>query len=136
SSSIVESDKPIAVLGGHENAAIGGLSNRALEGRDFMIEQMIPVDFWDTTGYVSISLKDSYPPDPNNYDGVGENYRTYTWDSAGSKIDLYDACIGQPMDMSAKRFGLPFPERFEVTCPLDFESSNGKKFSVMMYDNR
>src|SRR5439155_16938569 len=48
SASIIESDKPIAVLGGHENAALGGLSNRQLEGRDFMIEQMIPVDFWDT----------------------------------------------------------------------------------------
>lgn len=38
SGSIVESDKQIAVIAGQENAMLGGVSSRNLEGRDFMIE--------------------------------------------------------------------------------------------------
>lgn len=136
SGSIITSDKPIAVLAGHENAALGGLSSRSLEGRDYMVEQMIPVDFWDTTGYVSIPLKDSQPADPQSFEGVGENYRIYTWDTIGSKVLMYDACIGSPYDVPAGRLALPTQERYGVTCPVDFETTNGKKFSVMMYDLR
>ena len=136
SGSIVESNKPIAVIAGQENAAIGGVSNRSLEGRDFMVEQMYPWDMWDTTGYVMIPLKDSQPADPQNYEGVGENYRVFTWDTVGSRVQLYDGCLGAPIDMPAGRMGSPATERFEVTCPVDFEATNGRKFSVMMYDNR
>ncbi|MDP4231509.1 MAG: T9SS type A sorting domain-containing protein [Bacteroidota bacterium] len=136
SGSIVTSNKPVAVLGGQENAALGGMSNRFLEGRDYMVEQMIPVDFWDTTGYVSIPLKDSYPADPSTYDGVGENYRTYTWERFGSNVQFYDGCLSGPVDMPTSRLGFPAQERQGVTCPVDFESTNGKKFSVMMYDQR
>ena len=122
------------MIAGHENAALGGINK--LEGRDYMVEQMIPVDFWDTTGYVSIPLKDSQPSDPQTYEGTGENYRTYTWDSLGSKIDFYDQCIGVPVDMSAHRLAQPPSERSGVSCPVNFEATNGKKFSVMMYDLR
>ena len=136
SGSIVESDKPIAVLAGHENAAIGGVSNRQLEGRDFMVEQMIPVDFWDTTGYVSIPLKDSQPADPTTFDGVGENYRMFSWDSTAAKINFFDACTSGELDMTSARLLFPAPERESITCPVDIEGVNGIKFSAMMYDQR
>lgn len=136
SGSIVESNKPIAVLGAHEDAFLGGVSGRNLEGRDFMIEQMIPVEYWDTTGYVSIPLKDSQPADPNTYEGVGENYRVYAYDSLGSKVKCYDQCLNSPVDLAIARYAHPVPERIGVTCPVDFETTNGKKFSVMMYDQR
>src|ERR1051325_9087188 len=88
SGSLVQANKPIAVLAGHENAALGGVSNRHMEGRDFMIEQMIPCEFWDTTGYVSIPLRDSQPADEGLFDGVGENYRTYSCENS-SNIEMF-----------------------------------------------
>jgi hypothetical protein len=138
SGSIVQSDKPVAVLGGQENAALGDANNRLMEGRDYMVEQMIPVDFWDTTGYVSIPLKDSQPPD---VPGAGENYRTYSFDSLGANINMYVASVSGPVAMSTIRLAQPPPEKFQVTDPVDFEGTNfegtnTKKFSVMMYDNR
>ncbi|MDP4230323.1 MAG: hypothetical protein Q8916_07980, partial [Bacteroidota bacterium] len=136
SGSIIESTKPVAVIAGHENAAVGGTSGRYLEGRDFMAEQMYPYDMWDTTGFVMIPLKDSYPSDPATYEGTGENYRVFAWDKVGSRVQLYDGCLSGPIDMTAGRLGYPPAERFQVSCPVDFEATNGKKFSVMMYDNR
>lgn len=136
SGSIVESTKPIAVIAGHENAAIGGVSNRSLEGRDFMVEQMYPWDMWDTTGYVMIPLKDSQPADAQTYEGVGENYRIFTWDTVGSRVDFTDQCIGAPIQMVTGRLSQPPAERFQVTCPVNMESTNGRKFSAFQYDNR
>ena len=133
SGSIVESDKPVAVLGGHENASLGAV-DMTFDPRDFMVEQMIPVDFWDTTGYVSIPLKDSQPADPTN-EGAGENYRVYTFDSSGSNVFLTESGIGT-RDMTVGRLAYPTPERFQVTTPVEFHATNGKKFGVMMYDQR
>ena len=133
SGSIIESNKPVAVLGGHENASLGAI-DLTFEGRDFMIEQMIPYDFLDTTGYVSIPLKDSQPADPAN-DGAGENYRVYTLDPAGSNVQLTEAGIGL-RDMPCGRLAYPASERFGITNPVELHSTNGKKFSVMMYDQR
>ena len=136
SGSVIESDKPVAVLGAHENAFLGGVSGRNSEGRDFMVEQMVPVDYWDTTGYVSIPLKDSQPADPNNYEGVGENYRVYAYDSVASQVQFFDQCVSGSQNMTVGKYQFPAQERSAVTCPVDFESTNGKKFSVMMYDRR
>ncbi len=136
SGSIVESDKPIAVIAGHENAALGGVSNRSLEGRDFMVEQMYPYNMWDTTGYVMVPLIDSRPPDPNQYEGTGENYRVFSYDTIGSTINFFDLCVSGPIAMTAGRLQQPPPERFGVLCPIDIESTNGKKFTAMMYDQR
>jgi len=134
SGSIVESNKPIAVLGGQENAALGGVSNRSLEGRDYMVEQMIPSDFWDTTGYLAVPLKDSQPANASVYEGVGENYRTYS--DSFTCINLTLGSVSGPTDMTTGALVQPPPERFGVDEPVDFESCNGKKFGVMMYDLR
>ncbi|MEP7235622.1 MAG: choice-of-anchor D domain-containing protein, partial [Ignavibacteriota bacterium] len=133
SGSIIESNKPIAVLGGQENATIG-VSAMETEARDFMVEQMIPIDFLDTTGFVSIPLKDSQPFDPT-HEGAGDNYRVYTFDPLGSKVLLSESGFGV-RDMTCARLASPPPERFEVTTAVEFHSTNGKKFSVMMYDQR
>ena len=133
SGSIVVSDKPVAVLGAHENAMLGSTEGRNFEGRDYMIEQMIPVDYWDTTGYVSVPLKDSPPADPAS-EGIGENYRTYTYDSLGSHVILDESRGAIIMDVG--RLSAPPPERFNVISPVDVYSTNGHKFGLMMYDNR
>lgn len=133
SGSIIESDKPIAVIAGHENVALGGVGNRSLEGRDYMVEQMMPVDYWDNTGYVSIPMVDS---DPYTGEGQGENYRTYAYDQNGAQIDMLINGISGNISMDAGRY---FPaERIEVEAPTSFTSrpgGNGNKFSVFQIDN-
>lgn len=85
--SIVESDKPVAVISGHENAGIGSVGSRPVEGRDFMVEQMIPVAHWDNTGYVSVPYVDS---DPATTDGsTGEHYRAIVYDSNGDNVAMH-----------------------------------------------
>lgn len=106
SGSLVESDKPVAVLGGQENAALGNTS-LTFDHRDFMIEQMIPVNFWDTS-YVSIPMKDSQPFDPAN-EGVGQNYRVYAYDSSGSDVLFTSNSGGR--EMQAARLADPTPEK-------------------------
>jgi len=127
SGSIVESDKPVAVIAGHENLGIGSVGSRSLEGRDFMVEQMMPVDYWDTTGYISIPMVDS---DPYNGDGTGENYRVYTYDTNGSTVQM-DKSIGV-VDLSIGRYY--YREQFDLEAPVNFYSTNGKKFSVFLID--
>jgi hypothetical protein len=79
SGSIVEANHPIAVIAGHENAHVGdgamgdGGSN---EIRDFMIEQMIPVEYWDNAGIISIPYRDG----SGIAFGIGENLRAYVAD--------------------------------------------------------
>ncbi|MGF2075607.1 hypothetical protein, partial [Enterococcus casseliflavus] len=74
SGSIVRASKPIAVIAGHEDANVGdgNTGGRSLEARDFMVEQMVPVEYWDNTGYIAIPMMDS----PNNSGGgLGEDLR-------------------------------------------------------------
>jgi hypothetical protein len=136
SNSIIESNKAIAVIAGHENGAIGGVTNRLLEGRDYEVEAMYPYDMWDTTGFVMIPLKDSQPADASAYDGVGDMYRVFTSEKPGAQINFFDACISQPIQMSAGKFQSPPTERPSVTCPVDIEATNGVKFMAMLYDQR
>jgi hypothetical protein len=129
SGSIIESDKPIAVISGHENNGIGSVSGRSLEGRDYMVEQMMPVDYWDNTGYISVPLVDS---DPYNGDGTGENLRIYTYDDAGSTVEMEKLGIAGTVNMSVSRYF--YRETFDVEVPTNFYSTNGKKFSVSQID--
>ncbi len=134
SGSVVESDKPVAVIAGHENAGLGSVGNRPLEGRDYMVEQMIPTDYWDNTGYISVPLVDS---EPYNGDGNGENYRTYAYDNNGAVIDMLIGNVAGVVSMNAGKY---YPaERQEVEYPVSFSSNNGagglgNKFSVFQID--
>ncbi len=133
SGTVVVSDKPIAMLAGHEDAFIGDVGARYVDARDFMIEQAIPAEFFDTTGYVSIPLVDAAPLDETS-PGYGENYRVYT-DQPTSSI-VMNNCSGSNILFSAQKLGYPTPERSNVGCPMEFHSIDGHKFGVMMYDLR
>ncbi|MDP4236371.1 MAG: T9SS type A sorting domain-containing protein [Bacteroidota bacterium] len=133
SGSIVTADKPIAVLGGHENAFFGDAGARVLEGRDFMVEQVIPSEYWDSTGYVSMPLKDgagTQGGDP----GYGENYRVYTDDPRGASVVMSDCNVAENA-MTTARLADPTPEN-NTGCPVEFHTKDGHKFGVMMYDLR
>ncbi|MEI8134730.1 MAG: choice-of-anchor D domain-containing protein [bacterium] len=133
SGSVVESTLPIAVLAGHENALITTASFQS-DSRDFMIEEMLPVESWDSTGYVSLPLKDSQPFDQTR-EGVGENYRMYAYDQVGVNAQMIEVNVGA-RELSSARFATPAAERFGVLNPIEMHSTDGKLFSVMMYDQR
>ncbi len=126
--SIVESDKPVAVISGHEDAGIGTVGNRPLEARDFMVEQMIPVEHWDNTGYVSIPFVDS---DPHNGQGTGEHYRVIVYDSTGTTITKTVGNVAGSVNYPIGRYQTK--EISNVEYPIDF--SNGTQpFMVYQID--
>ena len=133
SGSLVEASKPVAVIAGHENAHIGGVGDLNLEARDFMIEQMIPAELWDSANFISIPMKEGSPPPP---EGNGDNYRIYAYDATGVHVHADLAGINGGIEMTASQFNDPIPERLDVTVPVNFSTTDGKKISVMMYDQR
>ncbi len=133
SGSTVVSNKPIAVLSGHEDAFIGDVGSRTLEGRNFMIQQLIPSESWDSTGYVSIPLKDGAGTQPGDA-GYGENYRVYTNDIYGAAVRMSDCNVADKA-MHDTKFAFPTPEN-NTGCAMEFHTIDGHKFGVMMYDLR
>jgi hypothetical protein len=135
SGSTVVSDKPIAVLAGHEDAFIGEApTNSLIDGRDFMIEQVIPSEYWDSTGYVSIPLYGAQPDDPTS-SGYGQNYRVFTNNPKGANIEEND-CISALNNMSTGLYAYPTPEKVNVGCPIEMHSTDGHRFGVMCYEQR
>jgi hypothetical protein len=132
SGSVIESTKPIAVISGHENANLGGTGDYSLEARDFMIEQMVPVELWDSTGFVAIPIKEGTPTADA---GHGDNYRIYSYDSAPVHIRTINENLGV-VDFIGKRFNDPIPELFDETGVTKISTTDGKKISVMQYDQR
>jgi len=141
SGSLVQSSKPIAVLSGHENAMIGEMTGTLLDSRDFMVEQMIPVDYWDTGGYVSLPLKESVPYD-STLTGIGENYRVYAFDSTAQRVLVHYTDTSSALQLNPQKLASPTPEVVGAHMPVSFsnpyfdESNPKEKFSVMMYDRR
>jgi hypothetical protein len=133
SGSLIEATKPVAVIAGNEDAFLGGIDPYYLEGRDFMIEQMVPVEYWDSAGYYSVPLTESIPP---GNEGHGDNYRVYTFDPNGAKINAEVIGIGGSYPMNTSRLASPPPEILDINGPVDIYSTNGRKFSVMQYDER
>jgi hypothetical protein len=135
SGSTVTSDKPIAVLAGHEDAFIGEApSNGLLDGRDFMIEQVIPAEYWDNTGYVSIPMAPASPTDETRA-GYGQNYRVFTDDPGGANVEEND-CVIAKYSLATSPFAFPTPQRTGIGCPVEMHSLDGHKFGVMCYEQR
>jgi hypothetical protein len=92
SGTIVEANKPVTVISGHQMAAVGdgwcewqGQFGES-DSRDYLIEQLIPVEFWDNTGYYGVPFLS--PKDTVKL-GLGDNYRIYSSDTdVPSSIDV------------------------------------------------
>ncbi len=130
SGTIIEASKPVAVLSGQENAILGGTDNYSMEARDFMIEQMIPVEFWDSVGYISGPLAEGVPP---GIDGHGDAYRIYTFEKNSFPVHLDAQGITGGYDWSTRRL-LSAPEKLDLNVPVEAYSTNGSKISLMQYD--
>lgn len=147
SGTTIISSKPIALIAGHENASTDGGDpspggSLQLEGRDYMVEQMFPVDFWDSTGLVSIPFVDSKPP---ARDGEGDEYRIYCGiipelglgGPKGTTVNLNLAGFGNPaLTQSTGPWNIPAPGKLSVTVPVAAYSNNGVKIHLVQYDQR
>jgi len=131
SGSIITANKPIIVLSGHEDAYIGDVAGSSTEARDFMIEQLLPVEYWDVQGYIGIPFVTSSGTAGG---GVGDGYRTYTFDNTQAKIQADVVGIAGGYDMSTNRLG--YAEHYDITSPVDIYSTNSQKIAVMQYDER
>ncbi len=127
SGSVVEASHPIVVIGGHQEATLGSI----FPAGNYLIEQLIPYEYWDSTGYLSIPFAE---PIPAGDEGEGDLYRIYSFDTIGFNTHLNVGGISGGYDLTTKRF--LFPERFGVTSPVEAFSSNGHKFSIVQYDER
>ncbi len=132
SGSIIESSNPVEVISGHENAffGLGGVDPYSIEGRDYMVEQMVPYELWDSSGYISIPLVEAQAYGDV---GHGDTYRIYSFDDK-STAQVHLAIGSDGEDHAVTRFN--FAEKKEVTGPTETFSTNGKKISVMQYDER
>lgn len=124
SGSIVESNHPVAVISGHSNAALGSVGEYAVESRDFMIEQMLPAEYWDTGGYIGTPFVSA---SPYTSDGAGDSYRVYSYDTSANNVK-----INGSVDMSSSR--LNPKEKFDLEGAVSFSSTNKKPFMVVQYD--
>jgi hypothetical protein len=130
SGSVIESTKPIAVIAGHENAALGGLNGINMEGRNMMVQQMTPVEYWDDKDILSLPLKESSPFD-TTHSGAGDLYRVVVYDSSGANIHANYTPAGE-VQFSTAGFGTA--DLDNVWNPVNFHSDGGKKFNVMQID--
>lgn len=131
SGSIITASHPVAVLAGHEDAFVGNSGSIVNSGggqelRDFMVDQMIPVEFWDNTGVIGIPHVDTRG---TVTEGLGENYRIYV-------ADTYT-----PQSVTANGINYtPGPyapvELFNVEVPMTFSSSGSTRFTAVQYELR
>jgi hypothetical protein len=126
--SIIESDKPVAVISGHENAGLGSVGGRPLEGRDYMVEQMIPVNHWDNKDYVSIPFVDS---DPYNGDHTGDFYRAIVYDTSTVNVSMSVAGKSGTTIFPLSRYKTG--QAPEIEAPISF-TSNTKPFMAYQID--
>jgi hypothetical protein len=145
SGTTIVADKPVAVIAGHENAFTDGSDpqpggSRQLEARDYMIEEMIPVEYWDTTGLVSIPFVDSQAP---VYAGFGDEYDFFTGvipetfgpGPQASEV-AFDTCGGHSNGFTVGPFQNPVQARIGITSPVNASSTNGTKIHMVQYDQR
>ncbi|MDP4237109.1 MAG: hypothetical protein Q8919_11740, partial [Bacteroidota bacterium] len=131
SGTIIEASKPIVVISGHEDAWIGDGSNVSAEQRDFMIEQMTPVEYWDSVGYIGLPLVGTKAATGTG--GIGDTYRVYTYDPGTANVTANVTGFGSyDMSTSAPHYS----EHLDITGATDIFSTNGHKISVMQYDER
>lgn len=140
SGTVIKASKPVAVLAGHEKALLGDPSGIWTwldnDFRDMMLEQMIPVEAWETGGYVSIPFE---PPlrQSNRMlkNGEGDLYRMYTPYPEGGNAHLYQGGRISPYEYQLSQFQIPVAQRENVIEDgVQVFESQGKKINVVMYD--
>ncbi len=135
SGSTITSTKPIAVLAGHENAlSDSGSVGFTVEERNYMIEQLLPVEMWDTTGYLSIPMFDA----KGGIGGEGDEYKLFYGGGGSTGLGKPTASIiSDPgaFQFSISPYQFPVPS-FVTETPRHSFSLQSAQFAEMQYDQR
>lgn len=132
SGTIIDATRPVAVFSGHSNAitqASAFPSPDAVEARNSLLQQLPPVECFDTTGYYTIPWFEA----GGGGDGAGDEVRTYTAAIGGSNVTLQSP---QPFDLSTNPLNLQTPSLPSVQVPTFAASTNGRPFAMAIYDQR
>ncbi|HET6510565.1 MAG TPA: hypothetical protein VFH43_00120, partial [Candidatus Kapabacteria bacterium] len=135
-----KSDKPIAVIAGHEKALIGDPSGIWTwldnDFRDMMLEQMVPVESWAKDGYVSIPFEPPLRKDARMLkNGEGDLYRMYTSKSGGGAAEVYQGGRVSPYQYLLSEYQLPVAQRENVIeDAINIFERDAAKMNVVMYD--
>jgi hypothetical protein len=129
----IESDQPIAVISGCENAYNGTGSDSQDDQRNLSCQMMVPTDYWASKDYIAIPLFDSPGLSPND-------------NSAGDQLKIV---VADPLSCQVKHnfssnFNTyqPTPYQFPATAinnvqeGTTFQTDCGEKFFVEQYDYR
>ncbi|MBS1902881.1 MAG: IgGFc-binding protein [Bacteroidetes bacterium] len=126
---LLTANKPIGVLSGHENAfPTDGADELTFDdARDYVIEQIIPVEAWDSTGYVTLPF---YEGSASGDPGTGDEIRIVGLPGNGNSVLIQNgsSSTAQPTP-SYSSVNLP-----STTVALGLKDVNGKPFGVMQYD--
>ncbi|MBS1903628.1 MAG: T9SS type A sorting domain-containing protein [Bacteroidetes bacterium] len=132
SGTVINSSQPVCVLAGHENAfTLTSSVASGTEGRDFMVEQLIPVEAWDSTGYCTIPFYDSKPATTAGY---GDEIRAVAVPNAGNMVYFENGSGGSPTGVTVPKYGAYAATNIQQAT--GWQDYNGKPFGVMQYDNR
>lgn len=144
SGTTIIADKPIVVIAGNENAFVdasdptpGQSSSGHSDARNYMVEQMLPVECWDSLGYFTIPFLDS---PGSTTSGEGDEYRFFTGvipELTPAKPPVSNLIFdGNNGKYTATAFALP-PARVEsITVPSNAHSTDNTLISVEMVDQR
>ncbi|HET9136868.1 MAG TPA: IgGFc-binding protein, partial [Candidatus Kapabacteria bacterium] len=139
SGTTVVADRPVAVIGGHENAFTEGsdVGTILVEQRDYMVEQMIPVEYWDSTGYFTVPMVDS----KNAQGGDGDNVAMFYGKLQNAPANYPDhttVTLSSPAAISYSVY--PYPAamvlKTGITTATSAYDNNGAKMHVVQYDQR
>ena len=142
SGSVVQADKPVAVIAGCESAFNGetDASVRSDEQRNMSVEQMIPVDFWTDKDYVSMPTAQDPGIDPS-VNSAGNQYKVFTY-NPGTQLTVAINKISPYLNVALDPFECP-PLTYEnVEDGIDISSNNlpgadtGNKIMVEEYQYR
>ncbi|MEI8134849.1 MAG: T9SS type A sorting domain-containing protein [bacterium] len=109
SGSIIQAIKSVAVISGHEHSENNG--------RKVSMQQLLPENFLDTTGYVAIPFSDS----------ASANCRVYA--TSNLSVRNFGTCT------DSNRYLTPTNAEVEnLECPVAFEAQSGSRFGALIYD--
>lgn len=129
---IISASQPVCVLSGHENAyTLNSSVASGTEGRDFMIEQLIPTQAWDSTGYCTLPFVDSKGTGTG---GQGDEIRAVIIPNNGNSVYFENGSGSSPTPVVVPKFGSY--SAMNILQATGWQDVNGKPFGVMQYDNR
>ncbi|HWF43712.1 MAG TPA: IgGFc-binding protein, partial [Candidatus Kapabacteria bacterium] len=136
SGTTVTSSKPVAVIAGHGDAINGETQTTLQQGgdqRNMLVQQMVPVQYWQSSGYVSMPFMDS-PGVTSDDPSAGDLFKIFTDTEATSvSFDIYQG--GSDSRTVAPYAGSPSVID-NVEAGMSASSTDGTPIMVEQYDYR